>query len=116
MAVFITKCPWCFRGDLRKAAEKAAELMAQGVEHRSGEHIAEAAVMLAVTRMDSGAFDRAAESFDRGIALLESMAKPEKGWLNRIQSAWNLWFLGYPDRALQRVSIASRTPARCSTS
>ena len=27
--------------------------------------------------------------------------------LNRITSAWNLWFLGYPDRSLERVSIAT---------
>src|ERR1022692_2854342 len=25
---------------------------------------------------------------------------------NRIVSAWTLWFLGYPDRALERLSIA----------
>jgi predicted ATPase len=116
------------RADLRKACEIAAELMARAEEHRSAEHMAEAAHLLAISRMDSGDFDLAAESFDRGMALLESIAKLATGltqqrvgsmpqvqtiWRlgsranNRIQSAWNLWFLGYPDRALERVSIAT---------
>jgi adenylate cyclase len=78
--------------------------------------------------MDSGVFDLAAESFDRAWALGESIAKPatgltqqragpmpqaqtnrrlESGGNTGIHSAWNLWFLGYPDRALQRVSVAT---------
>ena len=78
--------------------------------------------MLAFAKMVSGDFQLAAQGYDRAWELLESIAKLAPGpaqlraWanapaveqaFNRITSAWNLWFLGYPDRSLERLSIAT---------
>jgi tetratricopeptide (TPR) repeat protein len=101
--------------DLRKACETSAELIARAEEHGSTEHIALAVTWLACARMPSGDFDLAAQGLDRAIALWESIAKPatdpseQRGILasNRAYSALNLWFLGYPDRALERVGVAT---------
>jgi predicted ATPase len=79
--------------------------------------------------MYSGDFELAAQDFDQAWTLLESIAKPATGptphragqmpqartmlWRqgpqqnNRALSGWNLWFLGYPDQALERVSVAT---------
>ncbi len=115
-----------YRPEPHRAGEVAAELIARGEEHESAEHIADAATLLALARMVSGEFDLAAQSYDRATALWESIAKSpverRAGLLpqahaiqrvvggpgaNRIISAWNLWFLGYPDRALERVGVAT---------
>ncbi len=112
------------RPDPRKAGEIAAELIARAEEHGSTGHIADAASWLALVRMMLGDFELAAQGFDRSWVLWESIAQlvtgrshqrtvqtPQAGiqpWmqaLNRIFSAWNLWFLGYPGRSLERVSI-----------
>jgi hypothetical protein len=83
--------------------------------------------------MYSGDFDLAAQGFDRGWSLLESIAKPATDltqWRrarfidqllgsqqnNRALSGWNLWFLGYPDRALERMSTATRIARKRSKS
>ncbi len=113
------------RSDLRKACEIGIELIARAEEHRSTEHIAEATNQLAMARMVSGDFELADEGFERGWALWESIAKPatdptrQRAGLaalarrlqgqafNRVFSASNLSLLGYPDRALERVSIAT---------
>ena len=116
------------RPNTRKACEIASELVARAEEHGSAQHIAEAATWLAFAKVHSGDFDLAAQGFDRAMALLESIAKPATGLTerraglisqaqtiqrlrgqanNRIYSAWNLCFLGYPDRALERVSTAT---------
>jgi tetratricopeptide (TPR) repeat protein len=78
--------------------------------------------------MYSGDFEVAAQGLDRAWALLESITKPTTDLRpqgaeqmrqartirqlgsrqnNRIVSGWNLWFLGYPDRALERMNIAT---------
>ncbi len=117
------------RPDVREAEVIVAELVARAEEHASVEHLAEAINWLAYTKMVSGEFERADQAFERGWALLESIAEPatgltpqrarqmSKGWRivqrfgtrqnNRAISGWNLWFLGYPDRALERVRIAT---------
>ena len=110
------------RPDLRKACEIAAELVARAEEHSSAEHIGNAASLLAFARSLSGDFELAAQGFDRAWALLESIAKPgtdltrQRGGLapllwsqafNRATSGRNLWLLGYPDRSLERVNIAT---------
>ena len=116
---------------MRKLCEIDAELLARAEEHGSAEHIAVAAYVLAIARLYSGEFELADQGFERGWALWESIAKPVTGLpqqraglmpqvpqaqtiqrlvnqaLNRIFSAWNLWFLGYPDQALERVNIAT---------
>ena len=106
------------RADVRKLCEIDAELLARAEEHESVLHLAEATTWLAIARMVSGDFELAAEGFDRAWPLWESMAKPLTGLpqqraallvplLNRAFSARNLWFLGYPDRALERISIGT---------
>jgi class 3 adenylate cyclase/tetratricopeptide (TPR) repeat protein len=106
------------RADVRKLCEIDAELLARAEEHESVEHLAEATTWLAIARMVSGDFELAAEGFDRAWPRWGSMAKPLTGLprqraaqlvplLNRAFSARNLWFLGYPDRALERVSIGT---------
>ena len=117
------------RPDVRKAEAITAELVARAEEHRSVGYLAEAENWFAYSKMVSGDFELADQAFDRAWALLESIAKPAPGrtpqrdtqmsqdWTtiqqvgtrqnNRILSGWNLWFLGYPDRALERMSIAT---------
>ena len=111
------------RPDLRKACESAAELVALAEEHGSTEHLADARTYWALARMYSGEFEIAAGDFDQAWMLLESMAKPHRAgqmpqarttlWRqgprqnNRALSGWNLWFLGYPDQARERVNVAT---------
>jgi tetratricopeptide (TPR) repeat protein len=117
------------RPDPRKACELAAQLVALAEQHGSAEHLADAETYLAFARMYSGDFELAAVAFDRAWTMLESTAKPATSiaaqgaaqlrqartfqWVvgtpqnNRALSGWNLWFLGYPDRALERINIAN---------
>ncbi|MGH7925135.1 MAG: ATP-binding protein, partial [Candidatus Binatus sp.] len=116
------------RPDVCKAEAIAADLIARAEEHGSLVHRAEAENWLAYARMVSGEFELAAAGLDRGWALLESLAKPatdlthqraeqttqaETIWMcgtrqnNRIISGWSLWFMGYPDRATERMGIAT---------
>jgi class 3 adenylate cyclase/tetratricopeptide (TPR) repeat protein len=108
--------------DNRKACEIGVELIARAEERGSAEHIAIAVERLAFARSVAGDFELAAQGYDRAWALLESIAKPASGlnrqrdglpslqWnqaYNRIRSTRTLWFLGYPDRSLERVNIAT---------
>jgi adenylate cyclase len=105
------------RPDPHKACELAGDLVALAEEHRSAEHIADAKTYLALARMYSGDFERANQDFDESWVLLESIARSPRThtflWRmgppqnNRALSGWNLWFLGYTDRALERISIAT---------
>ena len=117
------------RPNVRKAEAITAELIARAEEHRRVGYLAEAENWFAYSKMVSADFELADQAFDRAWALLESIAKPAPGqapkcadqmrqdWEiiqqagtqqnNRVISGWNLWFLGYPDRALERISIAT---------
>ncbi|HWJ40807.1 MAG TPA: AAA family ATPase, partial [Candidatus Limnocylindrales bacterium] len=117
------------RPDVRKAEAIGAELVARAEEDGRAEHVAEAANWLAYAKMVSGDFEHAALGLDQAWTLLESIAKQATGptpqrakqmtdaqafeWRagtrqnNRVLSGWNLWFLGYPDRALERMNIAN---------
>jgi DNA-binding winged helix-turn-helix (wHTH) protein len=110
------------RPDLRKAGELSAELVALAEEHGTAEYSADARTYWALARMYSGDFELAAQDFDQAWALLESIARHRTGQMpqprtilwrqgprqnNRALSGWNLWFLGYPDQALERVSVAT---------
>jgi predicted ATPase len=61
--------------DMRKARELATELVARAERHGNAEYIAQAVHALAFANMIAGAFDLAAEGFERGAALYESMPK-----------------------------------------
>ncbi|MGH7778578.1 MAG: adenylate/guanylate cyclase domain-containing protein [Candidatus Binataceae bacterium] len=117
-----------FRPDVRKAEAIAVELVARAEEHDSVGRLAESANWLAYARMVSGDFELAAQAFERAWTLLETITKPATNLAqrcgqmaqtqaliklmgtqqnNRILSGWNLWFLGYPDRAQGQMRIAT---------
>jgi DNA-binding winged helix-turn-helix (wHTH) protein/predicted ATPase len=117
------------RPDPSKACEIAAELVALAEKNGSAEHLADAGTYLANARMYSGDFKLADQGFDRAWEWLGSVAQPATGPMqqragqttrprtfmweqgsqqnNRALSGWNLWFLGYPDLALERMNIAT---------
>jgi class 3 adenylate cyclase len=126
------------RPDVRRADEIASELVARAEEHGNDGLLAEAGNWLAYVRMVSGDFEPAADAFERTWTILESIARPAArptpehaagisqaqriiqgsytAENNRIISGWNLWFLGYPDRALERMNAATAIPHRSSKS
>jgi DNA-binding winged helix-turn-helix (wHTH) protein len=115
------------RPETQKACEIAEELVEQAGQHGQAMHQAEADLSLAWTRMYAGDFEIADQRFDHGWALLESINRvsdltpqplEQMRFLhtlrqlgtaqnNRVVSGWNLWFLGYPERALERMTIAT---------
>ncbi len=117
------------RPDVEKAKAITAELIARAEEHCSIGYLAEAENWFAYSMMVSGNFELADQVFERAWAHLETMVNPAAGlpskyadrtsqdWKmiqqggtqqnNRVISGWNLWFLGYPDRALERIAIAT---------
>ena len=104
------------RPDLRGACEIGKELVARAEQHGSPERIAQACQLLGFASLEAGAFDFADQQFERGAALHDSMPKPKAGLsserflhqaLIQILWAWNSWVAGYPERALERVSIAT---------
>jgi tetratricopeptide (TPR) repeat protein len=115
------------RPDVRKATELATELLAPAKKNGIDERAVRTVDLLSLARMYSGDFERAAECFDRlrdqaepagSPALSHASQRPATPYqafvfatvrepLNRVSSAWNIWFLGYPDRALERVGLAT---------
>ncbi len=114
------------RPDTRRARDIAAELVAGAEENGNAAHIAEADTSLAWARMYSGEFELADQGFERAWVRLESIQNrapdmpPDKldrqhdtirrlgtRQNNRMVSGWNLWFMGYPDRAIERMNIAT---------
>ena len=126
------------RPDVRRAGAIASELMARAEERGADGLLAEAGNWLAYTKMVAGDFEAAADAFDRTWTVLESITRPATGLThervaqisqaqaavqlfytlenNRIISGWNLWFLGYPDRALERMNSATATDNHSSKS
>jgi class 3 adenylate cyclase len=93
------------RPDTHKAREIAAELIERAEKHGSARHLANAVTSLAFARMESGEFELAAEGFERGMTLWESVPKSARdgdrlaltGLIpgefparNHILAAWNL--------------------------
>jgi class 3 adenylate cyclase len=126
------------RPDVRRAEAIASECMARAEERGADGLLAEAGNWLAYTKMIAGDFEAAADAFDRTWTVLESITRPATGLThkqvegaygplgqgrsqaqlvqrnytlenNRILSGWNLWFLGYPDCALERMHSATAT-------
>jgi DNA-binding winged helix-turn-helix (wHTH) protein/tetratricopeptide (TPR) repeat protein len=114
------------RPNVGKGKAITNDLIAVAQRRGSIGYLAEAENWSAYTSMVSGAFEVAASTFDRAWTRLESFAHPslteeralqmpqgrtiwQWGTLqnNRILAGWNLWFLGYPDRALDRLNWAS---------
>ena len=117
------------RPDVRKAAAVSSELVARAEEHEAVGHLAEAETWAAYARMVAGDFELAERAFERAWSISEKfeertgnqassltgqmsqdhrmMQKAGTRQNNRIISGWNLWFMGYPDRALERIGIAT---------
>ncbi len=110
------------RPDTHKAREIAAELIERAEKHGSRRHLANAVTSLAFARMESGEFEPAAEGFERGMTVWESVPTSARegdrlaltGLIpgefparNNILAAWNLRFLGHLDRALQKAKTAT---------
>ena len=94
--------------NVRKACELATELVARSEAHESPQQIAQAVCQLAGFRMIAGHFDLAAEGYERAAVLFESTtnAPVPVAVLCRTGSGMNLWLLGYPDRAVNRMKSA----------
>jgi DNA-binding winged helix-turn-helix (wHTH) protein/predicted ATPase len=115
------------RPDTRRARDIAAELVAGAKDNGTDAHIAEAETSLAWARMYAGEFELADQGFERAWVHLESIQNrtstlPPPDGLNRevrtisqlgtpqnnrMVSGWNLWFMGYPDRAVERLNVAT---------
>ncbi len=102
------------RPDIREARELATELVAIAERHGNNVQIAQSLWALAQVSLYAGAFELADRGFDRAWALLESKPELSAGFrqqvieaANRIFSGWNLWLLGYPDRAVELIAIAT---------
>jgi DNA-binding winged helix-turn-helix (wHTH) protein len=117
------------RPDVPKACEMAAELLALAEKQDSIDHVADANTYLAYARMYAGEFQEADRLLEHGWSLLESIVEPGHGlppqlvgqMLQTRDLLWeegtpqnncglsglNLWFLGYPDRATERIAIAT---------
>jgi tetratricopeptide (TPR) repeat protein len=108
------------RGDMRGARETAAQLVASAQEHGSRRHLASGLCLTAMDMVTMGEFEQAQRDVDRAMAILDSIAKSgleaaelilmwagfAKDFMLAL-SGENLWYLGYPDRALQRVQDAT---------
>ena len=104
------------RPDVPKACNTASELLTLALKRGRIEYIAAATTWLSAAQMLAGNFAAAAEGFDRVwvppevIPNYKANLTRERAHLmasNRAISGLNLWFLGYPDRALERVQLAT---------
>ena len=97
-------------------SEIGSKLLVRAKEGGSTSHLAGALYLRAFGSMLMGDFGLADKDFEQAIALVESMPPfgLEAGGsflelppVVRIVSAENLWYLGHPDRALERVHRAT---------
>jgi len=114
------------RPDTRRARDIAAKLVKRAEETGTAAHIAEAETSLAWAKMYSGDFELADQGLERAWLSLESIQNPASDMPpakvarqihtirqlgtqqnNRIISGWNLWFLGFADRSIERMNIAT---------
>jgi len=103
------------RPDTSRACALAAQRLALAEQNGNVGQIAQSVSALAFANMCTGDFHTAAEGFDRATALFEPMGETRASRReqhlfnheeNRVRSAWNLWHLGYPDRARKRADFA----------
>ena len=111
------------RPDVRKAEAIAAELIARAEEHARRRISGGSDELVGVREDGFGQLRARRSSLRPGVGaagIHESRSRysnAPKGSVhdrgsgtrqnNRILSGWNLWFLGYPDRALERMNIAT---------
>jgi class 3 adenylate cyclase/tetratricopeptide (TPR) repeat protein len=102
-----------FRANVSRATELATELLAIAEQHGNHELTAGSLSLLGFSQMFAAKLDQAAECIDRAISLYEAMPKATMGlgWgrtrssaLAYGSSAWNTWFLGFPNRAAKQMN------------
>jgi tetratricopeptide (TPR) repeat protein len=103
------------RASVSRASELAAQMLAIAEQHGHNELTAESSYLLALSQMFAGKFEFADESFDRAISMYQRKPKATGG-LESLHnflhasaycfSAWNIWFLGFPDGAARKVDEA----------
>jgi tetratricopeptide (TPR) repeat protein len=102
------------RGELERVYDLAEQLVALAEEQGTPLHRALARRARGATLFFLGRFADAAAALTEGIAIDDAVAAWEDpahllrhteraGVVCRLYSAWALWFLGFPDRALERV-------------
>jgi class 3 adenylate cyclase/predicted ATPase len=102
------------RGELRRAHDLSARLVALAEEQRTPVRRALARRTLGTTLFLLGRFADAAAALKEGIAIDDAVAAWEDpahlllyteraGVVCRLHSAWTFWFLGFPDRAAEIV-------------
>jgi hypothetical protein len=112
--------PTIVRPDIPRALEIATEMLALAEPQESAEHIAQSVGTVAFANLSAGAFELADRGFEQTVAMYESIRKSPTRRPRRLLDdatmtpatscalwSWNLWFLGYPDQALDRVAIAT---------
>jgi class 3 adenylate cyclase/predicted ATPase len=102
------------RGELQRAHDLAERLVVLGKEQGAPLRRALSRRALGTTLYFLGRFAESTAALDEGIAIDDAVAAWEDpahlllyteraGVVCRLYSAWALWFLGFPDRALERV-------------
>jgi class 3 adenylate cyclase/predicted ATPase len=103
------------RGDFRRANELAEQLAGLAEEQEEPLRRALARRALGATKFVLGRFADATAALNEGIAIDDAMEAGDDhrahlllyterpGVVCRLYSAWVLWFIGFPDRALERV-------------
>jgi tetratricopeptide (TPR) repeat protein len=102
------------RGELHRAHDLAERLIALAEEQGTPVHGALARRALGTTRFFLGHFGDAAAALSEAIAIDDAVAAWEDphylllyteraGVVCRLYSAWVLWYLGFPDGALQKI-------------
>jgi adenylate cyclase len=103
------------QASLWRANELAMQMLAIAEQHGNKELAAQSFSSLALSQMLTGNFDSADKSFDRAISMYETMPKATTGLgtlrnINDVAgsgfSAWNTWFLGFPNRAAKKMDDA----------
>ena len=114
MALYGLYLTTLIRASLSKANELAMQMLAIAEQHGNNELAAQSFSFLAFSQMLTGKFESADKSFDRAISMYETMPKATGlGSLRNINdvagygfSAWNTWFLGFPNRAAKKMDDA----------
>jgi predicted ATPase len=102
------------RGELQTAHKLATQLLRLAQRMRQAELLVEAHFALGITLSSLGEFTHAREHWERGIALLNPQQNRSHAFLYGQDPgvaclAWTadvLWYLGYPDQALERSQQA----------
>jgi serine/threonine protein kinase/tetratricopeptide (TPR) repeat protein len=102
------------RGGVGRLHELGAQLLAIAEQSGNVDFTAESFHRIAFTHLVAGDFELAAKSFERSVSLFETTtSQPSLAWRRSPShahayavSAWNSWFLGFPDRALKLLDNA----------